>query len=354
MLRSVKLLGLRLAGTVGINGFFLESHWRQRRLLILCYHGLALEDEDKWRPEVFIPADLFRARMERLRDLDVAVLPFSEAIQRLYDGSLPKRAVAITFDDGGHDFYRLAYPVLREYSFPATVYLTTYYSVFNRPVFDLMVTYLLWKASGRTLDCPEFLARPVLLDERGRTAAELEIKAKVRGNGYNGPAKDRVLAALAAALSIDYERICAKRLLQLMTLSEVKEIVAGGIDVQLHTHRHRVPRMRHLFLKEIEENRKWIEAAQARTPVHFCYPCGFHSPEFLGFLESAAVESATTCALGLATKTDNRFLLPRLLDTSTLTTVEFEAWVSGMASLLPRRRHPPLPESILQDVAPTS
>jgi peptidoglycan/xylan/chitin deacetylase (PgdA/CDA1 family) len=354
ILRFLKLTSLRLAGRLGLNSLVLNGRWRQQRLLILCYHGLALEDEDKWRPNVFIPAALFRARMDLLRRLDTAVLPLGEAIQRLYGDTLPKRAVAITFDDGGHDFYRLAYPILQEHSFPATVYLSTYYSVLNRPVFDVMLTYLLWKGTGKTLNWPEFLAGPVLLDERGRSAAELEIKAKMRRNNYRGTEKDRILESLSVALDIDYEQLCAKRILQLMTLDEVKEIVAGGIDVQLHTHRHRVPRARDLFLKEIEDNRKWIETVCARTPVHFCYPCGFHTPQFLEFLEAAAVESATTCELGLAAKTDNRFLLPRLLDTSTLTTTEFEAWVSGTASFLPQRKYPPLPESILQDIAPNS
>jgi peptidoglycan/xylan/chitin deacetylase (PgdA/CDA1 family) len=353
MLRFVKLASLRLAGRLGLNSLVLESRWRKRRLLILCYHGLALEDEDKWRPNVFIPTALFRDRMERLRRLGTTMLPLGEAIQRLYQGTLPTRAVTITFDDGGYDFYRLAYPVLREYSFPATVYLSTYYSLLNRPVFDVMLDYLLWKGAGKTLDWSEFLAGPVRLDERGRAAVQLDVKARMRKNSYTGTEKDQVLASLSAALDIDYEQLCAKRLLQLMTLDEVKEIVVGGMDVQLHTHRHRVPRVRHLFLKEIEDNRKWIRAASVRTPVHFCYPCGFHRPEFLGFLQAAEVESATTCELGLATKTDNRFLLPRLLDSSTLTTSEFDAWVSGTASFLPQRKHPPLSESVVQDIAPS-
>jgi len=40
--RDSALQGIRLAGGLGAVS---RSRWRARRLLILCYHGFALEDE---------------------------------------------------------------------------------------------------------------------------------------------------------------------------------------------------------------------------------------------------------------------------------------------------------------------
>lgn len=322
MLKAIKLLAYRAAEAGGLTSLLLESGWRRRRLLVLCYHGLSLADEHLWSPAVYLPPELFRARMQMLRDLRCQVLPLGEALERLKEGRLPPRSVAITFDDGSYDFYKLAWPILREYGFPATVYLTTYYATFSRPVFDVMVSYLLWKGG-----------------DRGRAEAQ-RIKQEAREQGLSAQEKDQVLAALAARLGIDYEALSAQRILQLMNLDEVRELAAAGLDVQLHTHRHRVPHERELFLRELEDNRRVIGAVSSVPAVHFCYPCGHYAPEFFGWLRADGVKSATTSDFGLAAARTNAYRLPRLLDHARMSSVEFGASVSGLASLLPQRRLP--------------
>ena len=340
LLRRLKLAGLRAAVDSGVNSLILDSGWRQARLLILCYHGISLEDEHEWGPAMFLPPALFRERMETLRRLACTVLPLGEAVDRLAAGELPKRAVALTFDDGDYDFYSAAWPILREYGFPATVYLTTYYSEYNRPVFDVMVSYLLWKARGQTLVWPEVLRDPVLLDNTGRAVAERRIKAAVRQSETPAREKDRMLASLAHTLGLDYEAICARRLFHLMTLEEARQLAAEGVDIQLHTHRHRVSHERERFVQEIDDNRRRIACVSQRPAEHFCFPGGYHAPEFESFLRSAGVRSATTCEPGLADRNTNPYFLPRFLDTASTTAEEFAAILSGLASILPSRRLP--------------
>ncbi len=348
MLRALKLATLRMAGGMGLNSLLLDSGWRRHRLLILCYHGVSIEDEHLSCPGLYIPPALFRERMEALRRMDCAVLPFGDALDRLYAGTLPPRAVAITFDDGGYDFYKVAHPILREYGFASTLYLTTYYSAYNRPVFDVMLLYLMSKSGLRDLSWPEFLPAPVRLDRQGQRQAAALIRSSVEKKRLSGAGKDEVLAQLAARLEVNYAALCAKRILHLMTPAEAGQMAAAGVDIQLHTHRHRVSLRRDLFLKEIEDNRRSIAAVSSAPAVHFCYPCGWTRPQFREFLSSAGVESATTTDVGLATMRTDRYFLPRLLDVLTLTAAEFDAWVSGMAAFLPHRSIPESPGPLIE------
>ncbi|HEY7789186.1 MAG TPA: polysaccharide deacetylase family protein [Vicinamibacterales bacterium] len=336
MLKTLKLSALEVAARSGLSAAVRDSRWRQRRLLILCYHGLSLSDEHVWDPELYMEPHLLRRRFETLRRQQCAVLPLDEAVERLAHDDLPPRAVTITFDDGSYDFYKCGLPMLQEFGFPATVYLSTYYATFNRPVFDSMSRYLLWKANGRVLDYPRVLRKVVRLDQSGQREADLAIKEHARN--MSGREKDELLAELAACLHIDYEALCSRRVLHLMTMHEAAECAAAGIDIELHTHRHRSPANLQFFNREIEDNRRLIEPIRQAPARHFCYPSGFERPEFPDWLERAGIQSATTCQLGMATRRSHPLRLPRLVDGSLLTTTEFDAWVSGVASFLPRRR----------------
>ncbi len=339
MLKSIKLQVLSAAKRCRISSLVANSSWRRQRLLILCYHGISIEDEHLWAPALYLQASRLRERFEYLRQSRCGILSLEEGLRRLHDGTLPKRAVTITFDDGMYDFYRLAFPILREFGFPATVYLTTYYSEFNRPVFDGMCSYLLWKARGRKLEFPEVFSAPLALNSAGLEIADREIKQYASVNNLSAGEKDQLLSSVARRLNIDYEALCRRRVLHIMSPSEAKEVAGAGIDMQLHTHRHRVSRQQDLFNREIDENRKCISAVSAAPLRHFCYPGGFHDPEFPAWLERQGIESATTCKPGIASRRTNPFLLPRLVDSTLLTMNEFESWVTGVAALLPQRRH---------------
>jgi hypothetical protein len=214
-----------------------------------------------------------------------------------------------------------------------------------------MLSYLLWKGRERRLACKDYLPDPVTLNESGRAAVCRTIWNHARRAGLSADQKDHLLATIAGSLAIDYEELCRKRILHLMNLDEARELAANGVDIQLHTHRHRVSRTRELFLKEIEDNRHYISVASPNPAVHFCYPGGFHLPEFEEFLRAAGVESATTCKLDLAHWRSSPFFLPRLLDVSGLTATEFTAWVSGLARFLPQRAQA-LNESQLLEYTP--
>ncbi|OLE50702.1 MAG: hypothetical protein AUG51_26490 [Acidobacteria bacterium 13_1_20CM_3_53_8] len=340
MLREIKQTVLRASRASGVFSLVSRSRWRQNRLLILGYHGVALEDEHQWNPGLYITQELFAERMDALARLGCNVLALGEALERLRAGQLPERSVAITFDDGFYDFYKLAYPIIKQHKFPVTLYLTTYYASYNRPVFDVICSYLIWKGSGKVVDASNLIGEGVTLDltsEAGRALSLNAVKKFAQAAALSAEEKDALASSLARLVGVDYEEILEKRILHLLKPEEVRELAEDGVDIQLHTHRHRTPQKRELFLREIEDNRHAIEKMANVRATHFCYPSGHFRTEFLPWLEEAEVASATTCGLGFATQETNKFILPRLLDRSHMTDVEFEGWVTGLSNFLPKR-----------------
>ncbi|PYP78221.1 MAG: hypothetical protein DMD35_12095 [Gemmatimonadetes bacterium] len=286
---------------------------------------------------------VLESRLRMLRDGRYNVLPLDEAVRRLYEGTLPPRSVALTFDDGMFDFHARAWPLLQQFGFPATVYLTTYYSDYNKPIFGLLCSYVLWRARVRMPepDVTSLFGTPMrwrLSDAAGRARAHREILAHADRERLTLPERTALAERLAELLGEDYEAIRAKRLLTVMTREEAAEVARGGVDVQLHTHRHRTPNDHALFLREITDNRERIEQIRDGVARHFCYPSGIYRAEFLPWLREAGVTTATTCDPGLASPRSEPLLLPRLVDTSLLSPLDVEGWMTGMSAFfMPRK-----------------
>ncbi len=344
ILRRAKLAALELLKGTGAFNVVANSAWRRERLLILCYHGISLEDEHLWRPRLYMTAELLATRLETLRAMRCSVLPLVEALTRLRRGDLPRRSVAITFDDGTYDFYNQAYPLLKKYGFPTTVYQTTYYTDREIPVFNLMCSYILWQRRGEQLDAAPDLGLSAPMDLRTELGRHRIVRALIERSereNLTGVQKDELARRLAQVLGIDYSAIAAKRILQLMNAREVAEVAKDGVDVQLHSHRHRTPEDEALFRREIRENRDRIRSLAGTEASHFCYPSGVYRQQFLEWLNQEGVVSATTCDAGLVNRHSNPLLLPRFVDTSGRTQLEFESWLSGVGSLLAVRRAAP-------------
>jgi hypothetical protein len=289
-----------------------------------------------------MPQSVFRQRLEALQRESYSVLPFEEAVERLYAGDLPPRAVTLTFDDGFHDFRERACPVLKEFGFPATVYLTTYYSVNQYPVFNIFFAYLLWKARHSTVDLSGIVPEtgPQNLGSKPeRDAVHAALLSRVTREKLTNGQQSDIARNVAEQAGLDYDRLCKMRILHIMPPDEVAELPQFGVTVQLHTHRHRTPNDEELFRREIRDNREQIARMGLRGPQlqHFCYPSGVYQPSFFGWLEAENVRTATTCKSGLTSRSTARLEMPRLIDTCNITSLEFEGWLTGASHLLPRR-----------------
>ena len=339
--RLAKHLVLGASEITGLSKFVEASSWRRERLLILCYHGASLIDEHIWDSELFVTPEFLRRRMMMLREHNCSVLPLGEAVERLGRGDLPPKSVAVTFDDGFHNFHAAAAPILSEFRIPATVYVSTYHCIEQRPVLRLAMRYLLWRSRHQVVSSILTVDRDLSGDlssslVREKLAAALYSKAHALCTSDGQ--QQAFLETVASSLGIDWTEFLRARQFHLMTAEEVGQVARQGIDIELHTHRHRTPRNRIAFEYEISENSRIIGSVAGRVPEHFCYPSGDYDLQYLDWLAAAGVKSATTCEVGLAGPKHHLLLLPRFIDTMGQSRWIFRAWLSGAAEFLATSR----------------
>lgn len=340
----IKRFCLRVCKYAG--AFCLARALTRRRLRVLCYHGFAIGEEARGRPGLFMSAATFSRRLRAIRRMDMNVIPLQTAVEAMNEKGLPDVPLVITVDDGFYSTYKIAVPLLREHGFPATVYVTSYYCVNQHPVFRLAVQHLFALTERRSLNTSGLAQGPA--EERAIGSAEERHACAwdiIRFGEQCNSEEERagILRDLALRLEVDLQEVVRTRGLHIMSADEVRETAEAGYDVQLHTHRHRLPLEGEEILREIEDNRA-VLAPLVRTPlVHFCYPSGIWSEKHFPWLRQAGIASAVTCDTGLNDYRTPLYALRRFLDTEFVSAIEFEAELSGFMDLLRRFLRPVLP-----------
>jgi peptidoglycan/xylan/chitin deacetylase (PgdA/CDA1 family) len=89
---------------------------------ILGYHRVGPHRDDHVPT---VTAEAFARQLQWLDSRRMRVVPIEALVAALEAGApWPRRTVAITFDDGYEETWTVAWPILRRFGFPATVFIT--------------------------------------------------------------------------------------------------------------------------------------------------------------------------------------------------------------------------------------
>ncbi|NOZ80432.1 MAG: polysaccharide deacetylase family protein [DPANN group archaeon] len=253
---------------------------------ILMYHRIAEEGKDDGFCDEVVSATKgqFDQQMRFLSE-QCRVISLKEALKEMRRGQQTSRSigerlhhprVAITFDDGYHDNYRVAFPILRRHRIPATIFLTTgFIGAKEIPWWDRLA-YIMKHTDRETIDRATSVSLMVEENREKKKGGPKDpkhlIPVMLRRLKQMGPEeREKMLRTLERECKTTFPKT---RLF--MDWNEIREMQEHHIDFGAHTVTH--PMLTHIpseeARKEIVLSRQEIEKETGTRTALFAYPNG--------------------------------------------------------------------------------
>ncbi len=325
---GAKETAARILCAIGVPAF---ARWRNsRRLAILMYHGVEAEPV---RPRCSYVLDVatLRQQLTYVRR-HFNVLPIEEALRRLRDGTLPRRAAVLTFDDGTRNLATHAAPVLRDLGLPAAVFLATG----PMGTGDSLWPDRLWLAFART-QVPEVDLTAIGLGKRPLRipADRKETREEAVQYFKQLPDPERIAGVDWLVGLLGPELDASGSPFEMLGWDDARELAGDG-RVSLYPHTVTHPILANCSDEkvdyEITESCRTIQRETGSAPAVFAYPNG-GAEDFDGRARAALWRNGVRWALsttnGFAGRDSDPLALPRIGIASQHSFALFRLKVSG-------------------------
>jgi peptidoglycan/xylan/chitin deacetylase (PgdA/CDA1 family) len=200
------------------------------------------------------------------------ILSLEKLAQNLIEKKpLPKRTAVVTFDDGYKDNYKNAYPILKKYNIPATIFLTTGHINTDKLFWWDHLGYILLNTKLKQIHLENFgiILPPLLRNNKEAFDVIME-----RFNSIPEDKKCELIKKLENISDVDIPKEIRKD--KTLSWNEVKKMNENKIDFGAHTVNHSILTKISLIQAEYEilQSKKDIEKRLNKPVTTFCYPNG--------------------------------------------------------------------------------
>ena len=260
---------------------------RHPKFLILTYHKVCLPSSSDGY--LGIPEDVFEQHVRFIKD-NFKTVSMQDGLKALYEGDSSDIYATINFDDGYMDNYLHAYPALKKYKVPATVFLTTDFVGKEHIFWWDKVFKIISSSDTNDIDRTQAAER---INFSLRTKSESEIQAVIQKLEERFQPQGKIEPVL------------------MLGWKEIKEMKTNGIDFGAHTKTHRNLCMLNddEVLEELIGSKKEIEEKIGEKIKGFSYPFGIFDERVKGLVRKAGFEYARSTLKGFNHKNVDRFLL---------------------------------------------
>lgn len=237
------------------------------------------------------------------------VIPLSEGVRRLANGTLPPAAAAITFDDGYRDNLEIAAPILKRRGMHATLFVATGF-IDGGIMFNDMVIEAVRRSRLLAIDLPELGMERLPLsswEERKHAVASILPAIKHLPFAERLALVENLVAECQVSLPRD----------MMMTTSQLREFVGLGFELGAHTDNHPILKVLpdDLALDEISRGRDTLESMIDARINLFAYPNGRWGKDFdqrhRDMVKACGFEAAFSTEAGTCTSRSDLWNLPR-------------------------------------------
>ena len=276
------------------------------RLTVLLYHRV-LQSLDPLLPAEPDAAG-FDAQVALLSSV-FNILPLNQALIQLRQGSLPPRALGISFDDGYRDNVEIALPILRRHGATATFFIASGLLDGGRMMHDTVIETLR-RLPAQRLDL-EWLGLGQL--PIGDAASRLDAINRFVGKVKYLPFNER-LEACNRLGSLSPTPL-PERLM--MTSDEVRQLKRAGMHIGGHTRDHPILAKVDTAeaTRQICADREALAGLLGSAPDLFAYPNGkpgldYHA-EHVAMVKAAGYSAAVSVSFGSTSAESDHFQIPR-------------------------------------------
>ncbi len=279
------------------------------RSYILAYHMIVPE------PNGFYPETSTFTFEREIAHLSAhyRVLPLMELAERIERNESIKGCVSITFDDGFRDNYVNAFPILKKYRVPATIFLTTGNIESQKPPWFITLRHAFFKTRKDHFEL-QFNGQSIL-KPMGKPAARFSASEAVMNLVIQSPDAQK---AEILSKTFEYLQIDSFSDLRDLMLSwdQIRQMVSHGVSFGAHTVSHpvlsQIPAIH--ASEEITRSKETIELAIGRKVTTFAYPFGKRSqytPAIPVLLKDLGFKCAVSTEYGANSHGTNVFELNR-------------------------------------------
>ncbi len=295
----------QVASRVGFSHIYgsLRSHLVKTQIVIIMYHRVDWVTNYPWSTTRISPLE-FDREMRYLHQTHKVISLDELSTSLCNPKALPPRTAAITIDDGYRDMYINAYPILKKYGLPATVFLATGHIGTGNLFWWDKVGYAIWKTRLNTLELGELGTHYLASADDRRRVADTVCTRLTKLPGQN---RNELVEGLVRLSGVDIPSNLGAELI--LSWDEIKEMSKNGVNFGAHTISHpiltRVPleTARH----EIVGSKQDIEKELGQEVTTFCYPNGTPS-DFNNEIEEILKSNGFKCAV---TSLPPSFVSPR-------------------------------------------